>query len=79
MYYEITCDALEATIICLQSEPELMGQFEFRPAVKLARERYVKPSFPPTLNWIPVYNQNQRVGELLSAFEFIHVLRKVHY
>lgn len=55
----------------LQSPPEFLGQFECRASVKLAQDRYAKPLFPPTLNWLPVYNRNRRVGEILSAFELI--------
>merc|ERR1712018_795185 len=40
---------------------------------KLAEEKYEKPFFPPILQWFPVYRGEQRAGEILAAFEMLHV------
>ncbi|XP_047127073.1 otoferlin isoform X2 [Hydra vulgaris] len=52
---------------------EFIGRILAKPVVKLCEEKYEKPFFPPVLQWFPVYRGETRAGEVLAAFEMLHI------
>ena len=44
------------------------------PLVKLKNDRYIKPRWPPQLQWQSVYKGHNLSGEILSASELIQVI-----
>lgn len=59
--------------VSIQGDEEFIGRALVKPVVKLATERYVRPFFPPILQWFPVYRGETRAGEILGAFEMLQV------
>lgn len=49
-----------------------------RPHVKLAAEPYVKPEFPPSLEWWEIHRGSEHAGELLATFELLEV-KSIYY
>ena len=58
---------------CFQGDSEFIGRAFARPVVKLASEKYDKPHFPPALEWFEIQRGDEKAGELLAAFELLHV------
>lgn len=46
-----------------------------RPHVKVAEDPYVKPNFPPSLEWFDIHRGSENAGELLATFELLQVNR----
>lgn len=46
--------------------------------MKLLEDDYVKPEFPPSLEWYDVHRGMEHAGELLATFELLQVLL-VHF
>jgi hypothetical protein len=61
------------TIFVFQTKREFIGQVIAHPIVKLAKDKYTKPKFPPTLQWYQVFRGTEAAGELLAAFELLEV------
>jgi len=57
-----------------QGDSEFIGRAFARPVVKLASEKYDKPHFPPALEWFEIQRGDEKAGELLAAFELLHVV-----
>ncbi|XP_065062327.1 otoferlin-like isoform X2 [Rhopilema esculentum] len=55
-------------------DSEFIGRALARPIVKLATEKYDKPNFPPALEWFEIQRGDEKAGELLAAFELLHVV-----
>lgn len=55
----------------LQGKSEYIGRAIARPHVKLAKESYTPPHFPPSLEWFEVTRGAARAGELLAVFELL--------
>lgn len=56
-----------------QGPGDFIGQCLAQPVVKLLNDPYVKPNFPPVLQWYPVYRGVEQGGEILAAFELLQV------
>ena len=56
-----------------QGKSEFIGRAIAKPVVKMSHEKYVKPSFPPQLDWFDIYRGEDKAGELLAAFELLQV------
>jgi len=41
--------------------------------VKLLEDDYVRPDFPPSLEWYDVHRGMEHAGELLATFELLQV------
>ncbi|CAH1119596.1 unnamed protein product [Phaedon cochleariae] len=52
---------------------EFIGRTMAKPSVKLKDEPYLKPKFPPSLEWFPVTRGTDRAGEVLAAFELLEI------
>lgn len=50
-----------------------MGRVVAKPRVKNEEDPYMKPLFPPSLEWYDLYRGTDPAGELLAAFELIQV------
>ena len=59
--------------IYFQGDSEFIGRALARPIVKMATEKYDKPNFPPALEWFEILRGDEKAGELLAAFELLHV------
>lgn len=44
-----------------------------KPHVKLLEDDYVRPEFPPALEWHDVHRGMEHAGELLATFELLQV------
>ena len=56
-----------------QGKAEFMGRAVTQPSVKLLNEPYARPDFPPSLQWIPLWRDEEDAGEILAAFELLEV------
>ncbi|CAN8025240.1 unnamed protein product [Ixodes persulcatus] len=52
---------------------EFIGRTISRPHVKFGDDLYVKPAFPPCLEWHDLYRGTEQAGELLATFELLQV------
>ncbi|XP_022236402.1 otoferlin-like, partial [Limulus polyphemus] len=52
---------------------EFIGRTLTRPHVKFSDEPYVKPNFPPNLEWHDIYRGSEQAGELLATFELLQL------
>ena len=52
---------------------EFIGRSVATPVVKLSNQEYIKPFFPPMLQWFPIRRGNDKAGDLLAAFELFQV------
>ncbi|XP_066595937.1 otoferlin [Prorops nasuta] len=52
---------------------ELCGRCVVVPLVKLLKETYAPPDFPPKLSWYEFESQGDRDGSVLAAFELIEI------
>ncbi|XP_065213777.1 otoferlin-like isoform X2 [Planococcus citri] len=52
---------------------EFLGRTTARPHVKLSDEPYMKPNFPPSLEWYDIHRGNEHAGELLATFELLQI------
>ncbi|CAN8025600.1 unnamed protein product, partial [Ixodes persulcatus] len=50
---------------------EFIGRTISRPHVKFGDDLYVKPAFPPCLEWHDLYRGTEQAGELLATFELL--------
>lgn len=51
-----------------------------KPHVKLLEDDYVRPDFPPALEWHDIHRGLEHAGELLATFELLQVwLFKFNY
>ncbi|CAN8001099.1 unnamed protein product, partial [Ixodes hexagonus] len=50
---------------------EFIGRTISRPHVKFSDDLYVKPAFPPCLEWHDLYRGTEQAGELLATFELL--------
>jgi len=41
--------------------------------VKLLEDDYVRPEFPPSLEWYDIHRGMEHAGELLATFELLQV------
>lgn len=53
---------------------EFIGRAVAKPHVKLREDSYVKPRFPPSLEWFDITRGIDRAGELLAAFELLEIV-----
>lgn len=56
-----------------QGKSEFIGRTVAKPHVKLLEDDYVKPEFPPSLEWYDVHRGMEHAGELLATFELLQV------
>lgn len=66
-------------LLIFQGDSEFIGRALARPVVKLASEKYDKPNFPPALEWFEIQRGDEKAGELLAAFELLHVSFSSYY
>lgn len=52
---------------------EFIGRTMAKPHVKLKEDKYVKPAFPPPLEWFTITRGVDHAGELLAAFELLEI------
>lgn len=52
---------------------EFIGRTMAKPHVKLREDKYVKPAFPPPLEWFSIARGVDHAGELLAAFELLEI------
>ncbi|CAG9763070.1 unnamed protein product [Ceutorhynchus assimilis] len=52
---------------------EFIGRAIAKPHVKLREDSYVKPLFPPSLEWFTITRGVDHAGELLAAFELLEI------
>lgn len=52
---------------------EFIGRTMAKPHVKLREDKYVKPAFPPPLEWFTITRGVDHAGELLAAFELLEI------
>ncbi|XP_050539137.1 otoferlin-like isoform X2 [Daktulosphaira vitifoliae] len=52
---------------------EFIGRTSARPHVKLLEDDYVRPDFPPSLEWYDVHRGLEHAGELLATFELLQL------
>lgn len=58
---------------CGQGKAEFIGRTFAKPLVKMCKEHYGPPRFPPQLEYYQIYRGNSTAGELLAAFELLQV------
>lgn len=56
-----------------QGKSEFIGRTVAKPHVKLLEDDYVRPEFPPSLEWYDVHRGMEHAGELLATFELLQV------
>ncbi|XP_050432533.1 otoferlin-like isoform X3 [Adelges cooleyi] len=56
-----------------KGKSEFIGRTSARPHVKLLEDDYVKPDFPPSLEWYDVHRGMEHAGELLATFELLQL------
>lgn len=54
---------------------EFIGRAMAKPIVKALEDPYVKPSFPPALEWYEITRGLNHAGELLATFELLEIGR----
>ncbi|XP_022168096.1 otoferlin-like isoform X2 [Myzus persicae] len=52
---------------------EFIGRTVAKPHVKLLEDDYVRPDFPPSLEWYDVHRGMEHAGELLATFELLQL------
>ncbi|KAE9538073.1 hypothetical protein AGLY_006045 [Aphis glycines] len=52
---------------------EFIGRTVAKPHVKLLEDDYVRPEFPPSLEWYDVHRGMEHAGELLATFELLQL------
>ncbi|XP_014669979.1 PREDICTED: otoferlin-like [Priapulus caudatus] len=74
---EIKADPLTVVIEIFDQDrvgkAEFIGRALAKPHVKMSEEPYVRPNFPPSLDWYDIYRGSERAGELLAAFELLQL------
>lgn len=61
-----------------QGKSEFIGRTVAKPHVKLLEDDYVRPEFPPSLEWYDVHRGMEHAGELLATFELLQVSHFTH-
>ena len=56
-------------LILLQGQNEYIGMLMISPVVRMTRDTQ-----EPVLEWFPIFRYNKSAGEILAAFELIHVM-----
>lgn len=61
-----------------QGKSEFLGRTIAKPHVKLDSDAYIKPNFPPLLEWYDIHRGSEHAGELLATFELLQVSKFSH-
>ena len=56
-----------------QGKDEFIGRAFAKPVVKMSKEAYELPRFPPKLDWYQAYRGSNKSGEILASFELLQV------
>ncbi|XP_025413884.1 otoferlin-like isoform X4 [Sipha flava] len=56
-----------------KGKSEFIGRTVAKPHIKLLEDEYVRPEFPPSLEWYDVNRGMEHAGELLATFELLQL------